>query len=122
MSKELMPCPLCGSDDLQIRSKQIRSEYSNFVEKIYVVYCECCKNRGKPRTGIDAAIEAWNRGVREYRIAFYAPEICKLMKSTAEYIFDCEKLYSPFPHELVTYAERIQKLLARIEGKEDAHE
>ena len=122
MSKELMPCPLCGSDDLQIRSKQIRSEYSNFVEKIYVVYCECCKNRGRMRTSIDAAIESWNLTLREKRLADHAPEMYELMKATAEYIFDCEKLYSPFPHELVTYAERIQKLLARIEGKEDAHE
>ena len=113
MTEKLKPCPLCGSDYLNIRSREFGSE------TIYIVYCEHCKNRGRTRTSIDAVIESWNLTLREERLADYAPEMYELMKATAEYIFDCEKQYSPFPHELVTYAERTQELLARIDWEED---
>ena len=113
MTEKLKPCPLCGRDYLNIRKKEFGSE------TIYVVYCEHCKNRGRMRTSIDAAIEAWNLTLREDRLSDYASKMYELMKATAEYIFECEKVYRPFPSELVTYAERIQELLARIDWEED---
>ena len=52
------------------------------------------------------------------RLIAAAPEMHKLLNLLSFYIFESEKFYKPFPHELVTYAEEAKELLERIDGDE----
>ena len=56
--------------------------------------------------------------MKDARLMQNAPEMYEVLKNTAEYIFECAKLYKPFPDELCTYAEMAKELLARIDGEE----
>ncbi|MBQ9420067.1 MAG: hypothetical protein IJU31_06820 [Synergistaceae bacterium] len=53
------------------------------------------------------------------RLIAAAPEMYELLKNTAFYLEEVNKL-KPLPSELMDYAKRIAELLARIDGKENA--
>lgn len=54
---------------------------------------------------------------RRGRLIASVPEMYETLKNVSDYILECAKLYSPFPHELCMYAGRIKELLARIDGE-----
>lgn len=57
--------------------------------------------------------------IAEYvaRLEAALPELFEVTRNTSDYILECAKLYNPFPNELCTYAKRMNKLLAQINGE-----
>lgn len=60
MDKELKPCPLCGSKEIDILSFGI-----SCVTEHYFCYCKKCIAVGPDKKTKHLAIKAWNKSLRE---------------------------------------------------------
>jgi|GEM_PF-2769974 len=56
---ELLPCPCCGSDDVEI------IEAYSYGSPVYLVACRVCHVRTDRSCGKEYVVDAWNRRVSD---------------------------------------------------------